>query len=614
MQQRKRLVLLGKDGPVAESLKSAAEARGIAVFLAASVHDAESIWSKPDARVLGVVLDAASAPPGLAAALGSLGRKAPQPVILGGSAGSSILERVSWPLDPGWVETLKREAGRPTVIFCERTLFVTGMLQGALSQAQLAAVPMETAMGVAQSLGQGTFWNAVGGRSRILLVLWKETLRQAEEAAAKILASVPEARCAFVVTASPLHLAERAFRRGEPVFLPPALAGKVPALLEGAAADDPSEKSRVLLVENNQQYMVQLAMNLMAEGVEVAATTKAEEALEMAENDRFYVALVGAAMAFAKKTGLELAQKLRETDPAMRLILMVDRFPPEAALKGVSQAVEFGLDECLLKPAEPARLKQAIGLALERRRMLLENARLLTELRVSNEKLEQLNGFQSKFFATVAHDVKNPLTAIRGYAELLGEKVPSELKRFTQHIQSSAKTLEALVSDLVDYAAIESGKLRVSLEPCELSKVVSEVRSRVQVVAEQRKIRFDVQLPPALPKISGDPLRLGQVIQNLCSNAIQYTPEGGQVTLRVELGPKEITVGVLDTGIGISKEDLPRVFQRFFQTEAAQKMRRAGFGLGLKIAQEIVKAHGGNMGVESELGKGSRFYFTLPVP
>lgn len=216
----------------------------------------------------------------------------------------------------------------------------------------------------------------------------------------------------------------------------------------------------------------------------------------------------------------------------------------------------------------------------------------------------------------VAHDVKNPLTAILGYSEILGmslKDAPKELE-YSSHINSAAKTLNLLISDLVDLAAIESGKLRVNLGELNLSEVIQNVSSRIQIVAQQRKIRFEVQVPPNLPLLKGDPHRIGQVIQNLCTNAVQYTKEGGVVQVKVDVGPQMLTIGVRDSGIGISKEDLPRVFERFFQSQQAQAMRKAGFGLGLKIAREIVQLHGGEMGVESELGKGSRFFFTIPIP
>lgn len=621
---KKRIVVVGADEALNKQLIAAAEARGLFVEVTTSYEEIKAAGSRPDTKLLGVVADLGSlAPewwPALVAAHQAPG--APQLLRLdapGVAVPGDSIERARWPLQPPFFESIRRNAARPHVILCDTTLFSTGMLQASLNQAGLPHVPLETSVGLAESLSNpdNSLWGVVSGSAgaRIVAVSWRGALPEAEAMAAKIRQGVPNARFLAVLTAGPLHLAQVAIKRGQPASLPRELAETVPALLEGKPAADPTEKGRVLLVENNQLYMVQLAMSLMADGFEVAATTKADEAFALAERDQFYVALVGAAIAFAKHTGIELAQKLREIDPDLRLILMVDRFPPEAALKGVSTAVEFGLDDCLLKPAEPARVRVAIQRALERRKVLLENQRLLTELAVSNDKLGQLNGFQQKFFATVAHDVKNPLTAIRGYAELMGWKVKEpEVLKCVGHIQTSAKTLEGLVSDLVDFAAIESGKLRVNLGPCNLLQTVEEVRSRIEVVAGQRKQWFIVDVPKELPALLGDGLRLGQVIQNLCTNAVQYTSEGGKVTLSVEQNGADVTVSVRDTGIGISKEDLPRVFQRFFQTEAAQKMRRAGFGLGLKIAQEIVKTHGGAMGVESEVGKGSRFFFTIPIP
>jgi signal transduction histidine kinase len=269
----------------------------------------------------------------------------------------------------------------------------------------------------------------------------------------------------------------------------------------------------------------------------------------------------------------------------------------------------------LVKPVEPVQLLASVQRALDRRYLLLENARQKKEIEESNRQLARLNDFQKKFFAMVAHDVKNPLTAIMGYSEVLGMRLksnPGELK-YASHIHSAAKTLNTLISDLVDLAAIESGKLRVEIGALDLLSVLGELRSRIEIVAQQRKIVFGVEAPASLPPLAGDPARLGQVIQNLCTNAIQYTREGGKVTVRVEVQPEKVVVSVIDTGIGIAPEDLPRVWQRFFQSEEAKKMRKAGFGLGLKIAREVVQMHGGEMGIESQLGVGSRFFFFLPV-
>jgi signal transduction histidine kinase len=190
--------------------------------------------------------------------------------------------------------------------------------------------------------------------------------------------------------------------------------------------------------------------------------------------------------------------------------------------------------------------------------------------------------------------------------------MPSE-GRYAANIHTSAKTLDVLISDLVDLAAIESGKLRVEIGTLDLLSVVNEVRGRVEIAAQKRNLNFAVELPPSLPLLAGDTARIGQVVQNLCTNAIQYTKEGGKVTIKVETAPDRVVVSVVDTGIGISREDLPRVWERFFQTEAAKSMRKAGFGLGLKIAREIVQMHGGEMGIESRIGVGSRFFFHIPI-
>lgn len=243
--------------------------------------------------------------------------------------------------------------------------------------------------------------------------------------------------------------------------------------------------------------------------------------------------------------------------------------------------------------------------------LMMENVSLLKQIQESQRQ----NEAQKKFLAMVAHDVQNPLTAILAYAEILGQrlwKLPTASK-YTSNIRSAAAMLNRLITDLVDLAAIESGKLRVNMKVMNLAAVAKEVASRMAIVARKKKIKFSVNLPPAVPPLMGDPSRLDQVLQNLCANAIQYTPKNGKVDMEIKVTSRWIVVSVSDSGIGISKEELPRIFERNFQGCDAQKMRQAGFGLGLEISREIVQGHGGQIGVESKLGKGSRFFFKLPI-
>ncbi|MBI4387048.1 MAG: hybrid sensor histidine kinase/response regulator [Elusimicrobia bacterium] len=632
-----RLLLISRDGELAKNFTLACEARGILADCVETLGEARERWRRPETNLVGVVADVLSLGAEERIYLENLHKRPQSPKLLelvdagGWERLGGQLQRIRWPMTNAFLEDVRRYAAAPMVFLADTTLFSTGFLQNVLQRQGVQTVQLEAPVGISEVLRPppeadtgGSFFGKLlssepakktATLGRTAVVLWKGEMGEAEALAQRLRATMPEALVFLVTTAGPIQEAEHSLRQGQVGRFPRSMIDKVPTLLEGKPIEDPHSKGRILLVDNFRPFLIQLSQGLMGDGFEIVALMNGEEALGVARRERFHLAIVGAPLAHAKQTGIELAQKLREIDSDMRLILMVDRYPLQAALQGVSQVVEVGLDDCLLKPVEPSRLQFSVSRALERRRLLLENARLLLELQVSNDKLARLNGFQSKFFATVAHDVKNPLTAIRGYAELMNMRIQDpDLAKCVGHILSSSKTLEGLVSDLVDYAAIESGKLRVNLGPCDLLEVVQEVRSRIEVVAQKRKIRFAVQVPPQLPVLQGDPLRLGQVIQNLCTNAVQYTPEGGSVTLAVDRAATEIVVGIRDTGIGISREDLPRVFERFFQTEEAQRMRRAGFGLGLKIAQEIVRAHGGNIGVESELGKGSRFFFTIPFP
>ncbi|MBI3299398.1 MAG: HAMP domain-containing histidine kinase [Elusimicrobia bacterium] len=239
---------------------------------------------------------------------------------------------------------------------------------------------------------------------------------------------------------------------------------------------------------------------------------------------------------------------------------------------------------------------------------------LVDRLRDSNAKLDDLNRFKDRFFAMVAHDLQNPLSSILGYAEFL-EKDPKNARvpEWAGVLRRSAEILGFLTADLVDFTAMESGKLRMKIDAMDLSEVVRDVERVLSFKAAHRQVAFSIDgLPAALP-MRGDPRRLAQLLQNLCSNAIQYTPIGGSVSVSLRPGASEVEIAVRDTGIGIAPEDLPRIFGEFFQAKNATQMRAGGFGLGLSIVQEIVKAHGGRIAVESVLGRGSVFTVRLPT-
>jgi signal transduction histidine kinase len=555
------------------------------------------------------------------------------------------LRRLGWPMPNGFADQM-RAIDRQIVLLAEQVLFVTGAVQTALQSAGVKPVSLESTNDLAAFIAKQneariassqrkkpkSLWSKLSGGEEenpagaqflgnVVVAQFSGRQEDAEALDAEIRQAAPEAVCYLVSGTDTVRYALQFLREGRPVSLMREHAGRVAGILAELAGGGAEtrlkerEKERILLLDNFKPALTMLGQALLGAGYEVTASMDGGEALGLCKKGSFHLAVIGTAISFAEHSGAELAQKLRERDPDMRIIFMVDQYPLKAALQGVSQVVELGLDDALLKPVEPSRLIFSVQKALEARFLKLENARLLKETQAQKEQLELINGFQKKFFATVAHDVKSPLTAIMGYSEVLTGKLksmPSEQK-YAANIQTSAKTLNVLISDLVDLAAIESGKLRVEIGALNLLAVINDVYARVEIAAQKRQLTLIKDVPPALPPMAGDDARIGQVVQNLCTNAIQYTKEGGKITIKAELKPDRVEVSVIDTGIGISKEDLPRVWERFFQTKEAQGMRKAGFGLGLKIAREIVQRHGGEMGIESELGVGSRFFFHIPV-
>jgi len=558
---------------------------------------------------------------------------------------SGGLRHVSLPLPGGFADQV-RSCGKPIVFLVDKGVFASRAMHVALAEAGVQAMTVDNVIGLTELLLRQaefearrretprlpkptSFWSKLGGarqeeeevettpRFNVVVAQFTGKPAEAEAFEGRLRQSVTNAVVYIVSGIDPVGAAVESVRANFPAAIMRDQAGRIPSILSDAAQVVVArvEKPKIMLVDNNKTAIEQYTQALVASGFDVSPVESGEEALRRAAPGLFHLVVSGLQLANVPVTALDLAKKLRERDENLAIILTIEPLPLPTALQAVSQAASLGLDDAMIKPVQPGQLLYSVKKALELRFLIAENARLVKDLSESNRQLEQINGFQKKFFAMVAHDVKNPLTAILGYSEVLGMKLKgmaAELK-CAEHIHSAARTLNVLISDLVDLAAIESGKLRVNIGALDLIQVVGEVKSRIDVVAQQRKIAFSIELPPAVPALAGDPARVGQVIQNLCTNAIQYTNEGGSVRVRVDATPEWVTVSVIDTGIGIKKEDLPRVWERFFQTQEAQAMRKAGFGLGLKISREIVQMHGGDIGIESEYGKGSRFYFTIPV-
>jgi two-component system, OmpR family, phosphate regulon sensor histidine kinase PhoR len=231
-------------------------------------------------------------------------------------------------------------------------------------------------------------------------------------------------------------------------------------------------------------------------------------------------------------------------------------------------------------------------------------------------ELRRLERVRQDFVANVSHEFKTPLTAIQGFAETLlaGAMEDSHSnRRFLEIIRDHAVRLARLTNDLLKLARIEAGKLEVEFFPVQLMEVIESSAETTLLKASRKQIALEVDVPPGLPMVRGDASLLRDVLQNLVDNAIQYTPEGGQIRVSASAGNREVVACVTDTGIGIPLADQERIFERFYRVDAARSREAGGTGLGLSIAKHIVEAHGGRLWVESEVGRGSKFFFSVPL-
>jgi len=231
-------------------------------------------------------------------------------------------------------------------------------------------------------------------------------------------------------------------------------------------------------------------------------------------------------------------------------------------------------------------------------------------------ELKRLEEIRKDFVANVSHELRTPISSIKGYAEtLLDGKVDNEdtVKEFLSIIYQDSNRLANLIDDLLDLSKIESGKMKLEFEPLEILPIVNRCVNVLGKSAKDKSLSVKLDIPTNLLKILGDHKRLSQVFLNLLDNAIKYTPEGGSITVNATSKEKIVQVDISDTGIGISEKDLPRIFERFYRVDKARSRELGGTGLGLSIVKHIIQAHNGQVWVQSTLGQGSTFSFTIPI-
>ncbi|MCL5961780.1 MAG: ATP-binding protein [Chloroflexi bacterium] len=260
-----------------------------------------------------------------------------------------------------------------------------------------------------------------------------------------------------------------------------------------------------------------------------------------------------------------------------------------------------------------AQLKLLQALA-DRIAVAIENARLLAQAEHARA-LEEADKLKSEFISTVSHELRTPLASIKGYSTTLLRKDTAwdeaTREEFLEIIDEESDKLRELIDNLLEASKVEAGVLNIFKQPILLNRIAQKAVAERQ--ARAKKHEFVAEFPPKFPILEADPRRVEQILHNLLENAVKYSPDGGKVVVRGEIHGRSALIGVSDQGVGIPPEQLDRVFDRFYRVENPLTRRAGGSGLGLSIARALVEAHGGGIWAQSAPGKGSTFYFTLPL-
>jgi len=242
-------------------------------------------------------------------------------------------------------------------------------------------------------------------------------------------------------------------------------------------------------------------------------------------------------------------------------------------------------------------------------------ARDITEQRQLRQAADEASRAKDHFLAMLSHELRTPLNAVLGYIDMLRNNIVPEQQRgkAIEIVARNAELLTRLVNDVLDTSRIVTGKLRMELHDCNLSTLVGEVVESVRETSSAKRVELTSQIPSDV-HVQGDPDRLRQTIWNLLSNALKFTPAGGQIRVRLAADDTYVRVIVQDTGIGLSAESLPYLFQRFWQVQTVDNRSHGGLGLGLALTRHIVEMHGGSISARSAgLGQGSTFEVRLPA-
>ncbi len=261
------------------------------------------------------------------------------------------------------------------------------------------------------------------------------------------------------------------------------------------------------------------------------------------------------------------------------------------------------------------RLGESIGVALDNKLLFEENQRVLHQLELSNQKLKTLDETKDEFISMASHQLRTPLTSVKGYVSMVLEgdagEINSTQKKLLEQSFASSQRMVYLISDLLNLSRLRTGKFIIEAKPTNLADVIESEVEQLRASAAGRNLTLTYKKPKKFPMLMMDETKIRQVIMNFSDNAIYYTPSGGKIELELEETAKEVRFTVNDNGIGIPKDEQHHLFGKFYRAKNAQKARPDGTGLGLFMAKKVIAAQGGAIIFKSTVGKGSTFGFSF---
>jgi signal transduction histidine kinase len=375
------------------------------------------------------------------------------------------------------------------------------------------------------------------------------------------------------------------------------------------------DKERILVVDDELGIRVGCERALASQGYRVDSASTGEEGLQKLRQAEYALVLLDIMMPGIG--GIETLKQIPEIDPNLVCIVITGYATVELAV----QAIKQGAYDFITKPFDADTLTLTVDQGIEKRRLSLQAQRLAAleaeaqELARQKTELERLDKIKSTFTLMVAHELRAPVAAIQSYLRLIldGYIPPEKQREYLERAERRAMAQLELVNDLLDLARLQDPDVKVEMEQVDLAGILNEVMDSLGSQAQEKEQQVHLTIAPELPSIQMNLKHARQLWTNLISNAIKYTPQGGHIDISLELNRDHLVGAVQDTGIGISKEELPLIFKDFYRTKASKAYTQMGTGLGLSIVKRILDTYGGTIEVQSTSGEGSRFTFRLPA-